>query len=184
MQFVRAFLLLLPVAAGLVACAPSAPVSLAPQVDIERYMGKWFVIANIPYFAEAGAVGSYDAYTMLPDGRIDTVFGYHDKDFTGPEQFATSVASVVPETNNAQWRVQFFWPISFSYLILYVDPAYQTAAIGYPDRSLGWVFSRSPTMDQATYQGLLERFKTQGYDIGQFRRVPQSPDDIGKPGYQ
>jgi apolipoprotein D and lipocalin family protein len=169
---------------ALAACAPSAPMALAPGVDLARFMGKWYVIGNIPYFAEAGAVGSYDSYTLMPDGRIDTVFGYHDKDFTGPEKFASSIATVVPGTNNAKWKVSFFWPISFSYLILYVDPDYQTAAIGYPNRSLGWVFSRSPAMDDAQYQGMLEHFRQQGYDTGQFRRVPQTPADIGKPGYQ
>ncbi|MDR3531284.1 MAG: lipocalin family protein [Rhodopila sp.] len=171
-------------AAGLTACAPSAPMAVASNVDIGRFMGKWYVIANIPYFAEAGAVGSYDAYKLLPDGRIDTVFGYHDKDFSGPEKFASSVATVEPDSNNAKWQVSFFWPLSFSYRILYVDPDYQTAAIGYPNRSLGWVFSRSPTMDDAHYQGMLEHFRRQGYDITQFRRVPQWPEDIGKPGYQ
>ena len=171
-------------AAALAACAPSPPMAVAPEVDIGRFMGKWYVIANIPYFAEAGAVGSYDAYKQLPDGRIDTVFGYRDKDFTGPEKFATSIATVEPGSNNAKWQVSFFWPLSFSYRVLYVDPDYQTAAIGYPDRSLGWVFSRSPTMDDAQYQAMLEHFRRQGYDTNQFRRVPQSPEDIGKSGYQ
>ena len=159
-------------------------MNLAAQVDIDRYMGKWFVIANIPYFAENNAVGSSDTYTKLPDGRIDTVFSYHNKDFNGPEKFATNIATVEPGTHNAEWQVSFFWPISFTYQILYVDPSYQTAVIGYPDRSLGWVFSRSPKMDETTYRGLLERFTAQGYDVRQFRRVPQSPDDIGKAGYQ
>lgn len=184
MRLGRTLLAGLLLAIGLAGCTQSAPISVAPEVDINRFMGKWYVIANIPYFAEAGAVGSYDAYTMRPDGRIDTVFGYHNKNFSGPEKFATSTARVVPGSHNAKWRVSFFWPISFSYLILYVDPDYQTAAIGYPSRSLGWIFSRSPTMDDAHYQAMLEHFRRQGYDISQFRRVPQFPEDIGKAGYQ
>ncbi len=28
------------------------PLTLAPQVDLDRYAGRWYIIANIPYFAE------------------------------------------------------------------------------------------------------------------------------------
>ena len=31
---------------------------------------------------------------------------------------------------------------------------------------------------------LLARFAVQGYDTAQFRHVPQSPEQIGKPGFQ
>jgi apolipoprotein D and lipocalin family protein len=71
-----------------------------------------------------------------------------------------------------------------SYLILYVDPDYQTALVGYPGRGYGWVLARQPVIDEATYQSLLGRFAAQGYDVGQFRRVPQRPDQIGQPGFQ
>ena len=34
------------------------PTQLAANVDLDRYMGKWYIIANIPYFAEKGKVAS------------------------------------------------------------------------------------------------------------------------------
>jgi apolipoprotein D and lipocalin family protein len=72
------------------------------------------------------------------------------------------------------------WPKSS----LYVDPDYQTALVGYPGRGYGWVFARTPTIDEATYQSLLNRLRDQGYDISQFRRVPQTPQQVGNPGFQ
>jgi apolipoprotein D and lipocalin family protein len=54
-----------------------------------------------------------------------------------------------------------------------VDEGYRFALVGYPGRDYGWVLSRQPAMDDATYQSLLNRFKMQGYDIGKFQRVPQ-----------
>jgi apolipoprotein D and lipocalin family protein len=80
---------------------------------------------------------------------------------------------VVPGTGNARWRESPLWPIYLSYLILYVDPDYKTALVGYPGRGYGWVLSRSASMDEATYQSLLQRFAEQGYDISMFQRVPQ-----------
>jgi hypothetical protein len=39
-------------------------------------------------------------------------------------------------------------------------------------------------IDDASYQSLLGRFKDQGYDTAQFRRVPQTSAQIGNPGFQ
>jgi len=42
--------------------------------------------------------------------------------------------------------------------------------------------SREPKMDEATYQTLLARFATAGYDR-QSSRSPQFPDQVGQPGF-
>ena len=66
---------------------------------------------------------------------------------------------IVPGTNNARWRESPFWPVYFSYLIVYVDPDYETALVGYPGHAYAWVLARAPTLDDATYEGLLDRFR-------------------------
>ena len=169
----------------LAACSSkSAPLTLAPSVDLSRYAGRWYVIANIPYFAEKGNVGSYFDITFGPADKLTDVYNAHPKTFDAPLKTFTLKGYVVPGTGNARWRESPFWPLYLSYLILYVDPDYQTALVGYPGRGYGWVFARKPVIDEATYQSLLSRMKDQGYNIGQFRRVPQTADQIGAPGFQ
>lgn len=164
--------------------ADPKPLTLAPNVDLDRYAGRWYIIANIPYFAEKGNVGSYFDVSFPPGGGLKDVYNAHSKDFSAPlKSFALS-GYVVPGTGNARWRESPFWPLYLSYLILYVDPDYQTALVGYPGRGYGWVFARKPVIDDVTYQSLLSRMKDQGYDIGQFRRVPQTADQIGTSGFQ
>jgi apolipoprotein D and lipocalin family protein len=171
--------------AAITACTSSdPPLTLAPDVDLTRYAGRWYVIANIPYFAEKGNVGSYFDISFQPGDKLIDVYTARPKDFDAPAKSFTMNGYVVPDTGNARWRESPFWPIYLSYLILYVDPQYQTALVGYPGRSYGWVFARQPVIDDPTYQSLLGRFKDQGYDITQFRRVPQTPDQLGKPGFQ
>jgi hypothetical protein len=51
------------------------------------------------------------------------------------------------------------------------------------NRSLGWVFSRSPTIDEVDYQVLLDRFAALGYDKTRFRKIIQLPAQIGMPGF-
>jgi lipocalin len=45
--------------------------------------------------------------------------------------------------------------------------------VGYPGRGYGWVLARKTLIADADYQSLLDRFREQGYDIGQFRGGPQ-----------
>ncbi len=171
-RFASLFLCLIMLAS----CNASAdrPLTLAPQVDLQRYAGRWYVIANIPYFAERDKVGSYFDISF-PDGKVKDVYYGRNKTFDAPLKSFTMNGYVVPGTGNARWRESPLWPIYLSYLILWVDPDYQYALVGYPGRGYGWILSRSPTMDDATYSGLLQRFEQQGYDISLFRRVPQVP---------
>jgi apolipoprotein D and lipocalin family protein len=164
--------------------ADSKPLTLAPSVDLDRYSGRWYVIANIPYFAESGNVGNYFDVSFRPSGELKDVYNAHAKDFSAKLTSFAMGGYVVPDSGNARWRESPFWPLFLSYLILYVDPDYQTALVGYPGRGYGWVLARTPQIDDATYQSLLNRLRDQGYDTGQFRRVPQVPGQIGNPGFQ
>ena len=162
----------------------AAPLTLAPAVDLNRFMGRWYVIANIPYFAEQGYVGSYVEYALRADGDIDDFYYGHKSSFDKPLEKKALKDSVVAGSNNAHWRSSPFWPLSFDYQILYVDPAYQYALIGYPDRQWGWVFARSPEIDERKYRELLGRLEQQGYDTTRFQRVPQTIEQLGLPGFQ
>lgn len=155
---------------------------LAPHVDLARYAGRWYIIANIPYFAERGKVGSYFDVSF-PGGKVHDVYVGRSGGFgSKPSRFVMS-GYVVDGTGGAYWRESPFWPIYLSYLILYVSPDYQTALVGYPGRDYGWILSRQPRMDEATYTSLLDRLSALGYDRTMFRRIPQFPDQIGKPGF-
>jgi len=167
---------------GLTGCvSPSADLNLAQNVDLSRYAGRWYVIANIPYFAERGFIQStFDI--SFPDGKVRDVYTGHEL-AAAPKSYVMG-GYVVPDTGGAYWRESPFWPLYLSYLILYVDPDYQTALVGYPGKEYGWVLSRKPDMDDKTYQALLARFAADGYDTSRFKRVPQLPDQVGKPGFQ
>ncbi len=159
------------------------PLKTVP-VDLPRYMGKWYVIANIPYFGERGNVASYAEWVLRDDGRIDDHYVYRPGSFDAPTKRMTFLDTPVPGSGGGEWRVRLFWPVTVQQLTLYVDPDYQVTLLGYPGKSLGWVFARRPDMDDGTYQALLRRLDEMGYDISRFRRVPQFPSQLGQPGFQ
>lgn len=177
---------------ALVAGCSSTPVNPNPraaqelklaQVDLPRYMGHWYIIANIPYFGEKDYVAGQSEWMLRPDGKIDDAYIGRKNNFDAPETRRTFVDTVVPDTGNAHWRVRIFWPISVSQLTLYVDPMYQYTVLGYPDKSLGWIFARTPYITEAKYQELLGKLEEQGYDISRVKKVPQQREQMGKPGF-
>lgn len=183
----RRFMAAAPLAVA--ACATGGPsdagtLRLQASVDLDRYYGRWYIVANIPYYFERGSVGSYVEYSPRPDGGINDIYFAHARTFDAPLTKTSGRAYVVKGTGNALWRVTFFWPIYVSYPIIYVDPGYTVALVAYPDRSLGWIFARTPAMDDATYRQMLGRFALQDYNTAAFRRVPQRAAEIGLPGFQ
>ena len=144
------------------------------KVDLPRFMGDWRVIANIPYFAEKDAVDSIESYALRPDGKIDNWFTFRKKSLDAPQQKFTALAWVHDNESNAEWRVRFFGLITVKYLIIDLDPDYQWTVIGHPSRNYGWIMAREKTLPDATYQAILKRLDTQGYDSKRFVKVPQS----------
>lgn len=166
------------------AAAKRPPLATTAVIDLPRFMGAWSVIANIPYFGERGKVETSDVYALLPDGRIDNTYVYR-KSFDKKFKDMKGLATVVPGTNNAQWKIAFFGGLlKADYLILEVAPDYSWALIGHPKREMGWVFARDKQMDEALYQSLLGKMAGYGYDTTKFRKVPQKREQLGQPGFQ
>lgn len=168
----------------LAACATNTtmPTATSEPVDLARFMGTWHVIAHVPYFGERGHVASTDSYTLKPDGGIAVRYDYQTG-FGQPRKSLDSRATVKAGTGNHDWTTWFFGVIPTRYRILEVAPDYDWALIGYPGRDLAWVFSRTPQMDDAQYQALLERMRGHGVDTSKLVRVPQVPAQLGQPGF-
>jgi apolipoprotein D and lipocalin family protein len=66
-------------------CAVSSTTTIrpVPQVDLQRFMGDWYVIGNIPTRPERDAFNAVESYSLKPDGSIDTRFRYREGGFDG-----------------------------------------------------------------------------------------------------
>ena len=167
---------LLMFAALLSSCSttPSKPpLKTVAHIDLPRFMGDWYVFANIPYAMEKGKVGTFDRYALRPDGRIQNSFLFRRGSLNAPLEEWKGVAWVHDKKSNAEWRVQFIWPLRVPFLVIDLDPQYQWAVIGYPSRKLAWVLTRKTTLDEATYREILKRMEAQGYDASLLKKVPQ-----------
>ncbi|MBM3351731.1 MAG: lipocalin family protein [Betaproteobacteria bacterium] len=149
------------------------PLALAPQVDLARFMGDWYVIASIPTFIETGAHNAVESYRLGADGSIATTFTFREGGFDGELKRYTPRGFVVPGTGNAVWGMRFVWPIKADFRIAWLAPDYGQVVIGREKRDYVWIMARQPQIPQADYQRLLGFLREQGYDAARLRKVPQ-----------
>jgi apolipoprotein D and lipocalin family protein len=155
--------------------AVSPPLAVVDSVDLNRYAGRWYEIARYPNSFERDCVGVTADYTLREDGRVEVVNTCIESSLDGPERLIRGSARVVDETTNAKLKVTFFWPFEGDYWILELDQDYRYAVVGEPSRSTLWILSRTPQMDDATYQDIIAGLPAKGYDPARLILVPQ-PD--------
>lgn len=151
------------------------PIKTAEYVDINRFMGDWYVIANIPTFIETEAYNAIETYKLREENVVDTTFTFNKGGFDGKLKTYNPTGFVYDDPSNAIWGMRFIWPIKADYRIVYVDENYQNTIIGRNKRDYVWIMSRSPQIDDATYNNLVRIVEEQGYDTSKIRRVPQQP---------
>ncbi|MEN9841133.1 MAG: Outer rane lipoprotein Blc precursor [Verrucomicrobiota bacterium] len=159
----------------LAGCATTPKPSLATvaHVDLDRYLGRWYVISHVPYFLEKGKVASYDTYARRPDGRLVNNFTFRPGSVTAPEKTWEGVAWVTDTITNATWKVQFLWPFSVTYKIFALDPDYTWAVVGTGDAGLLWVLARERQLAPATYAAIQHELRSRGIDPAPLVLVPQ-----------
>lgn len=173
---------LMLVAAG---CRGHAPLASVEHVDLQRFMGDWYVIAHVPSRPERDAVNAIESYRLADDGTIETTFRYRDGSSDAPLKTMRPRGFVRPDTGNAVWGMQFVWPIRAEYVIAYIDAAYERTIVARTARDYAWIMARTPAIPDADYARLVARLEQLGYAASRIRRVPQewpeSRDDRRSP---
>lgn len=150
-----------------------APIAVAPRVELQAFMGDWYVIANIPTSFEKGAHNAMESYQLNPDGTIATTFTYRKGGFDGPLKTMKPKGFVRDNESNAVWGMQFLWPFRSEYLIAYVSPDYTQTIIARSKRDYVWIMARTPQVDAATYARLVDAAVAMGYPRERIQKVPQ-----------
>ena len=134
------------------------------NVDLDRFMGRWYVIANIPTFAERQAVNPVEHYRLNDNGTIETTFTFNKKHTNGPEKTLRMKGFPNDEPNNGIWHMQWIWPIRADYRIAYLDDDYQLTIIGRNKRDYLWLMARSPDISEEKLERLINVAIDLGYD--------------------
>jgi apolipoprotein D and lipocalin family protein len=157
-------------------CSNLPPIKTVDKVDINRFMGKWYVIACIPTFIEKNISNAVETYALNPDGTIHTTFTFKKGGVNGIPKKYEPKGFILPNTGNALWGMQFIWPIKAEYRIVELDDDYQVTVIARNARDYVWLMSRKPVMPETEYQQYVSRIQSMGYDVSELVKIPQHWD--------
>lgn len=144
-----------------------------PYVDLQRYLGTWYEIASFPQKFQEGCTASMATYSLRGDGDIDVLNRCRKGSLDGVEASAKGRARVVDQRTNARLKVSFFRPFWGDYWIIDLGPNYDYAVVGHPSRDYLWILSRTPTMAESVYSGIIDRLHEQGYEVERLHRTRQ-----------
>ncbi len=163
----------------------AAPEGIAEgPIDLQRFMGTWYVIGRVPNIIERGHVASVNTYTLHDEDKVAIRYQYREG-FGEPEEEINLRARADEDSGNRRWRTWFYRVVPTRSRILEVAPDYSWALIGYPGREMAWIFARQPDMDTALYRELAHRLRSR-YDVNtdKLKRVPQHPEQVDKLGFE
>ena len=147
------------------------------KVDLNRFMGDWYVIANIPTFIEKDAYNAIETYRLEDDGTVATTFRFNKGSMDGPLKEYHPRGFIQDKESNEVWGMQFIWPFKAEYRIVYLSEDYSKTVIGRSKRDYVWVMARKPSISDEDYAAIVDFLREQGYDTSKLQKVPQRLGD-------
>ena len=154
-------------------------VKTIPSIDVARYLGTWYEIAKFPnWFQRKCLSGTNANYQLKEDGNVKVT--NRCKVEGGEMAQAIGTARQIGGATSPKLEVRFApdWLAILSfvwgdYWVIDLDPQYQLAAVSDPRREYLWILSRTPKVNQKSYDDLLQRLVAQQFDLTQLSFTPQ-----------
>ncbi|MCP5142765.1 MAG: lipocalin family protein [Chromatiales bacterium] len=159
-------------------CATSRdlpPLPLAEYVDLDRFMGRWYVIGHIPTFLDDDHINGVEHYARNPDDSIATTYTFQAGSVDAPRDTMSPTGFVRPDLHpgNAVWGMQFLWPIRADYRIAWLAPDYHAVIVAREARDHVWLMARTPDLPADELAALKQRIADMGHDMRAWRDMPQ-----------
>lgn len=154
-------------------------LATVPNVDLNRYQGKWYEIARYPNKFQNQCVGNTTAtYTLKGEGKLEVFNQCLETD--GKVSGARAAGKIADKATNAKLKVRFAPAfISFlsfvwaDYWVIDLADDYSYAVVGTPGRDYFWILSREAEMKEPVYNDILRRAASKGFDPGRVIKTPQ-----------
>ncbi|MFA6401545.1 MAG: lipocalin family protein [Salinivirgaceae bacterium] len=148
-------------------------VTTVKFLDLQKYMGVWYETARFDHRFERGLTGVTATYSLLPNGKIQVVNAGYKESLQGKFTSAKAMAKLPNPSEPGKLKVFFVPFFGADYFVLDLDTDYQWVLVGSSSPNYLWILSRNKTMEPETYEMLLNRLKSRGYDIEKLIKVIQ-----------
>jgi apolipoprotein D and lipocalin family protein len=154
-------------------CSSKQFTATVPAVDLQRFMGTWYVWTGRTTFLEKDAHNAVEIYTWNAEKqRIDIGFTFNKGSLDGELKSIPQKAWIENPQTNAHWKVSPFWPLKFDYLVIGLDPDYQWTAIGVPSGKYLWIMGRNPQVADSKLQEIVQTVSKTGYPVENLTVIP------------
>lgn len=144
--------------------ADAGPLQTVNEVDLDRYLGRWYEIARFPNSFEENCEGVTAEYGRRDDGLISVVNTCRKGSPDGEPKVAKGRARVVDEETNAKLEVSFFGPFWGDYWVIGLADDYSLSLVGEPSGRYLWILSRTPQISEAVKAQAVSTLKEKGYN--------------------
>ena len=144
-----------------------------PNVDLNKYAGKWYEIASYPQRFQKGCHCTTAEYTLSEKGYVIVENSCNRDSVKGKQSYIKGKAFVEKNSGNAKLKVQFFWPFKGKYWIIDLADDYSYAVVSHPNKKYLWILSRTSKMDDTVYQEIVSRLKSKGFDLSKLQKTEQ-----------
>lgn len=140
------------------------------QLDLKRFMGRWYEIARYDHKFERGMTNVTATYTLLDNGKIE-VLNEGMKD--GKHKTANGKGKLPDASEPGKLKVAFFLWFYADYYVLDIVPDYSYALIGSSSDKYLWIMSRTPSLPKPVLDSLIDNLRRRGYDTSKLIWVKQ-----------
>ena len=149
----------------------TSSIPVVKNFDLDRYLGTWYEIARLPNRFEKNLDQVTATYSIREDGKINVL----NKGFNSAENSwkeAIGKAWIPDPKIPAKLKVSFFWIFSSEYKIIALDEInYGYSLVTSNAKKYLWILSRTPNMDENTYNKLVEKAREFGFEIERLYKV-------------
>lgn len=155
--------------------AKATPLPVASDVDVARFIGKWYTITSLPQFFTRNCKGQSAEYGIINEKTI-SVHNICYKE-NGNTKDINGKGVILDAPNNARLIITFdtFWTRLFrvkgDYNIIKLSDGYDTVMVGSNDRKSLWIMSRTPMMDPTLLLNYKAEARGLGFSVEQLRNA-------------
>lgn len=159
---------------AMVRISSAQAVSAVPKLDLNRYMGVWYEIAELPIKAERRCASDGRVLYALGDKKDSFQMGTFCEQKNGsPGSWGAN--GKMDKTGDGRLKLSRLVLFHKKYYVLATGPDYDWALVGTPNHKMLWVLSRESTLAPDALAQLKSKASAFGFKTDKLVTLPQHP---------